>query len=107
MEMKDIYPKLPTAPPIEDQGQGYRLQKINEIQTFLEKEVETREALSKKYFRAAKIVNNVDTVLITITIVLRTKSVTKKEMNKCMAEIYDPGGIRTRAARFISQYHNH
>ena len=41
MEMKEIYPKLPTAPP-EDQGQGYRLQKINEIQTFLEKEVETR-----------------------------------------------------------------
>ena len=68
MEMKEIYPKLPTAPPIEDQGQGYRLQKINEIQTFLEKEVETREALSKKYFRAAKIVDNVDTVLITETI---------------------------------------
>ena len=66
--MKEIYPKLPTAPPIEDQGQGYRLQKINEIQTFLEKEVETREALSKKYFRAAKIVDNADTVLITITI---------------------------------------
>ena len=39
--------------------------------------------------------------------VLRTKSVTKKEMNKCMAEIYDPGGTRTRAARLISQYHNH
>ena len=38
---------------------------------------------------------------------LRTKFVTKKEMNKCMAEIYDPGGIRTRAARFVSQYHNH
>ena len=29
---------------------------------------------------------------------LRAKSVTKKEMNKYMAEIYDPGGIRTRAA---------
>ena len=68
MEMKEIYPKLPTAPPIEDQGQGYRLQKINEIQAFLEKEVATREALSKKYFRAAKIVDNVDTVLIAITI---------------------------------------
>ena len=68
MEMKEIYPKLPTAPPIEDQGQGNRLQKINEIQTFLEKEIETREALNKKYFRAAKIVDNVDTVLITITI---------------------------------------
>ena len=68
MEMKDIYPKLPTAPPIEDQGQGYRLQKINEIQAFLEKEVETRGALSKKYFRTAKIVDNVDTVLIAITL---------------------------------------
>ena len=39
--------------------------------------------------------------------VLRTKSVTKKEINKCIAEIYDPGGIRTRAAWLISQYHNH
>ena len=68
MEMKDIYPKLPKAPPIEDQGQGYRLQKTNEIQAFLEKEVATRETLSKKYFRAAKIVDKVDTVLIAITI---------------------------------------
>ena len=68
MEMKEIYPKLPTAPPIEDRGQGYRLQKISEIQAFLEKEVATREGLSKKYFRAARIVDNVDTVLIVITI---------------------------------------
>ena len=56
------------APPIEDQGQGYRLQKINEIQAFLEKEVATREALSKKYFRVARIVDNVDMVLIKITL---------------------------------------
>ena len=68
MEMKEIYPKLPTAPPIEDQGQGYRLQKINKIQAFLEKKVATREALSKTYFRAARIVDNMDTVLIAITI---------------------------------------
>ena len=69
MEMKEnLYPKLPTAPPIEDQGQGYRLQKINEIQAFLGKEVATREALSKKYFKAARIVDNVDTVLIAITL---------------------------------------
>ena len=68
MEMKEIYPKLPTAPYIEDQGQGYRLQKINEIKAFLEKEVATRETLSKKYFRAARRVDNVDTVLIAITI---------------------------------------
>ena len=44
---------------------------------------------------------------MTLYVLLRTKSVTKQEMNKCMAEIYDPGGIRTRAARLISQYHNH
>ena len=69
MEMKEnIYPKLPSAPPIEDQGQWYRLQKINEIQAFLEKEVETRGSLSKKYFRASRIIDNVDTVLITISL---------------------------------------
>ena len=67
-EMKELYPKLPTAPPIEYQVQGYRFQKINEIQVFLEEEVEERGKLSKKYFRAAKIVDGVDTVLITITI---------------------------------------
>ena len=66
--MKEIYPKLPTAPPIEDQGQGYRLQKINEIQKFLEKKVATRETLGKKYFRVARIFHNVDTVLIAITL---------------------------------------
>ena len=65
---KNIHPIIPTAPPIEDQGQGYRLQKINEIQKSLEKEVTTREALSKKYFRVARIVDDVDTVLIAITL---------------------------------------
>ena len=69
MEMKEnIYPILPTAPPTEDQWQGYRLQRINEIQAFPEKKVATREALSKKYFRAARIVDYVDTVLIAITL---------------------------------------
>ena len=47
MEMKEIYPRLPTALPIEDQdqdqGHRFRLQKINEIQALLEKEVATRE----------------------------------------------------------------
>ena len=69
MKMKEnLYPTVPTAPPFDDQGQGYRLQKINKIQAFLEKEVVTREALSKKYFRAARIVDNMDTVLIAITL---------------------------------------
>ena len=44
------------------------MQKIKKIEAFLEKEVATREALSKKYFRAARIVDNVDTVLIMITL---------------------------------------
>ena len=34
MEVKEIYSRLPTAPPIEDQGQGYRLQKITEFKRF-------------------------------------------------------------------------
>ena len=49
-------------------GRGIDCKKINEIQTFLEKEVATREALSKKYFRAVRITDNVDTVLIAITV---------------------------------------
>ena len=65
---ENLYPRLPTAPPIDDQGQGYRLQKIKEIQAFLEKEVTNRDALSKKYFRMARIVDNVDTDLIAKTL---------------------------------------
>ena len=49
-------------------GRGIDCKKINEIQAFLEKEVATIEALSKKYFRAATIVDNVDTVLIALTL---------------------------------------
>ena len=44
------------------------MQKINKIQSFLEKEVVDREAFSKKYFRGARIIDNVDTVLIAITL---------------------------------------
>ena len=44
------------------------MQKVNEIQAFQEEEVATSGALSKKYFRAASIVDNVDTVLIAITL---------------------------------------
>ena len=49
-------------------GKDIDYKKVNEIQSFLEKEVVTREALSKKYFRTARIVENVDTVLITINL---------------------------------------
>ena len=79
-EMTDkIYPTLstvreaPTAPPVvnggeDDRGHHYRLNLIREIQTFLETEIKTRDAISKKYFRIAKVVNWVDNGLITVTI---------------------------------------
>ena len=80
-EMKDkIYPTLPTiresptAPDIElhemgnDQGHLYRLKVITDVQNFLETEISKRDAFSKKYFRVARIVSNIDSVLIGITI---------------------------------------
>ena len=80
-EMKEkIYPTLssireaPSAPDIEltemgnDQGHAYRLKVISDVQKFLENEISTRDAFSKKYFRVARIVSNIDSVLITITL---------------------------------------
>ena len=80
-EMKEkIYPTLPTiresptAPAIEltemgnDQGHTYRLKEISDVQKFLEDEISKREAFSKKYFRVARIVRYIDSVLIGITI---------------------------------------
>ena len=75
-----IYPTLPTiresptAPDIEltemgnDQGHTYRLKVITDIQKLLETEISKRDAFSKKYFRVARIVSNIDSVLIGITI---------------------------------------
>ena len=79
-EMKEkIYPALPdirespSAPAIEltnlnDQGHSYRLKVILDVQKFLEEEISKREAFSKKYFRVAKYVSVVDSVLIGITV---------------------------------------
>ena len=70
MELKhnteSIYPKLPSAP-AEDEGQSYRLQRINEIHKILEGEKEERASLSKKYHRAVKIVDGIDVALIGTT----------------------------------------
>ena len=51
-----------------DQGHGYRLKEISDAQKFLEEEISKREAFSKKYFRIAKIVNTIDSVLVGITV---------------------------------------
>ena len=78
-EMKEkIYPTLPdirespSAPAVElknlnDKGHSYRLKVITNVQKFLE-EISKREAFSKKYFRVAKYVSVVDSVLIGITV---------------------------------------
>ena len=87
-EMKEkIYPTLPTirepptAPPgpdIElhdmgnDQGHSYRLKVISDVQKFLETEINNRDAFSKKYFHVARIVSNIDSVLIGIVICAET-----------------------------------
>ena len=93
-EMKEkIYPTLPvirespTAPDIRHKdiehrdielkdivninnsdGHTYRLKVISDVQKFLETEINNRDAFSKKYFRVAKIVSNIDNVLIGITV---------------------------------------
>ena len=79
-EIKEkIYPTLPnirenpSAPAIEltnlnDQGHLHRLKVISDVQKFLEEEIGKREAFSKKYFRVAKYVSVVDSVLIGITV---------------------------------------
>ena len=79
-EMKEkIYPTLPdirespSAPAIElknlnYKGHLYRLNVITYGQKFLEEEISKHEAFSKKYFRVAKYVNVVDSVLIGITV---------------------------------------
>ena len=70
-EMTDkVYPELPTirenpsAPVVnggaDDRGHGYRLKHIQEIQKFLEEEIKTREAFSKKYSRISRIINIVN-----------------------------------------------
>ena len=75
-----IYPtspnirESPSAPAIElneienDQGHSHRLKVITDAQKFLEEEISKRESFSKKYFRVAKYVSVVDSVLIGITV---------------------------------------
>ena len=76
---KKVYPTLPsiredpTAPPVvnggsDDRGHSYRLNLIQEIQTFLETEIKNRDCFSKKYFRIAKVVNTLDNGLIMATV---------------------------------------
>ena len=60
-----IYPELPT-----EDGQNYRLQKISEIEKQLIKERDVRKALYKKYNRAIKFTDSIDTTLISASVIM-------------------------------------
>ena len=61
MESEKIYSELP----INEAGHDYRIEKINEIQRYLEKERDKQRDLYKKYSRGVKWINNLDVILIT------------------------------------------
>ena len=80
-EMKEkIYPTLPiirkspSAPDIEltemrnEGAHSYRLKVITDVQKYLEEEITKRENFSKKYFRISRVINSVDSVLISISL---------------------------------------
>ena len=77
-QINELYPIMPewepSAPPL-DGGQSYRLQKMNEIQRVLEDEREKRHNLSKKYHKAVKVVGNIDSALVTISMGLSVAGV--------------------------------
>ena len=50
-----------------DAGHDYRIEKIREIQFYLEEEIKQKRELSKKYFRAVKWINNIDAALIALS----------------------------------------
>ena len=70
LKEKKLYPLLPdvrenpSAPAIDDQGHSHRLKVITDVLNFLEEESVKREAFSKKYFRVAKYVSALDSILI-------------------------------------------
>ena len=77
-QINELYPILPEwepSAPLLDGGQSYRLQKINEIQRVLEDEREKRHNLSKKYHKAVKVVGNIDSALVTISMGLSVAGV--------------------------------
>ena len=70
LKEKNLYPSLPnvrenpSAPAIDDRGHSHRLKVITDVFNFLEEESVKREAFSKKYFRVAKYVSAVDSILM-------------------------------------------
>ena len=70
LKEKKLYPSLPdvrenpSAPAIDDRGHSHRLKVITDVLNFLEEESIKRKAFSKKYFRVAKYLSAVDSILM-------------------------------------------
>ena len=60
-----INPELPS-----EDGQSYRLQTISEIEKQLIRERNVRKALYKKYNRAINFTDNIDTTLISTSVIM-------------------------------------
>ena len=72
-----IYPPIypATAPPDDNEGQAYRLQKIDELEKFLRNEIRTRDSLTKRFKRRATAVTFSATSIITAITALETASI--------------------------------
>ena len=75
-ETEKIYPPIPaTAPPDHLESQDYRLRKIDELEKFLRKEVESRDKLTKRFKRRATATSISDTSVITAITALEIASI--------------------------------
>jgi len=71
-----IYPDItPSAPSQDDEGQTYRLKKIDEAEKFLRDEVSKRDTLAKKFKRRANVTTISDTSIITAIAALEVASI--------------------------------
>ena len=60
--IEEIYPKLDQPDP--DQGSGYRLTVIRDLENRLERERDERAKLYKKYRKAINVIDGIDTALV-------------------------------------------
>ena len=70
-----IYPPIATAPPDDNEGQAYRLRKIDELERFLRSEVDLRDKLTKRFKRRATATSISDTAVIAAITTLEATSI--------------------------------
>ena len=70
----ELYPNLSLKEIDEypEDGQNYRLQKISEIEKTLQREIEIRKSLYKKYKRGINLTDGIDSILISTSVILAT-----------------------------------